>query len=818
MEESRTSSIPSKWASYVLFLRNKGSRYPVQPKHHGSSDAEQSLRKVLVGKRLRTKPWAHLGSKLVVADEKTNDADTDENDTLPAKDKRPTSLISYLHDPDKIKKFSLELESLVNSDFERKWQDTEQDFFTQGVKPTRDTVPPVNTVSPTSTDLVVGNAPKGLGIQTGATEASAEPRIAALGGQMLAHIASSSKLPVMPDTSSCKADTLQGAGLTSGKEAETAQPWANLHLRLASTFANSNRSSKSLKHSPSTDTLTMIDSELMKDAQVSALGKISRKASFINHQSKCQSSSPSGEPPSGPLPALPNTDIPLLATPAQKSAYPDNPLERIQPGEARPISRATLRHSQDSDVSKGASMHASHDNTTEAGRSLAVRSALDLRSSNELSRPVRPKNPSVQLDRSSTRSTGSRVQNEHSHEHHISEATESRTERTESTVNALPLPHLPSPQPRPDHDKRLPAPPSQSHSRPSSQRTHSRTSTNASSLQQGIQPSPQRQALSKSAIKIIVDTDPNTGHFRAGGIAPASNIASSPKRRKIGVQPDMNDVTSVRRHGGRKRGAKSQRRDTIARRQMSRHGSHDCEIASEDEVNPLLAPHYSGNNTRTLSLYKPHLNDSDLMSVKFDHLAAEVVDIKAQLKKQNDSIALMGAVIGFGRPYLPLTASKYRDSVGFISATAAKNSYHDVDNDIHGYATDMRPVSSISSGSTSTTTGRSTTLASVGSGGDGSITDPSECSDLPPKPLKKRMELARNKPSMKNNVSAPLVSVARATTHRDMRHLSLRGEEWPWPTGQTGRKSNRKDWSFSVNIAPTTSDVMDRHLEDMRAW
>ncbi|RMZ86019.1 hypothetical protein DV737_g326, partial [Chaetothyriales sp. CBS 132003] len=573
--ESRSSSIPSKWASYVLALRNKGSKYPLQPKQYASADAEQSLRKLLVGKRLRTKPWTHLGSKPVMVEgEKTNYTNTDEVDPQPAKDKRPTSLISYLHDPDKIKKFSLELESLVNSDFERKWQDTEQDFFTQGAEPERDTLSPVDAVSPKATHMVVGDAPKGLGIETGAAQPLAKPTTEAAGRHSLARFASFSKLPTMPNTCSREANTKQDAGLASGKDAEAAQP---------------------------------------------------------------------------------------------------------------------------------------------------------------------------------------------------------------------------------------------------------RTSTNAGSIQQGVKPTTQRQALSKSAIKIIVDTDPNTGHFRAGGIAPVSSVTTGLKKRKGSMQPDINDVTPARRHGGRKRGAKSHRKDVTAtrsssRRQMARQGSHDCEIASEDEVNPLLAPHYSGNNTRSLSIYKPRLHDADLMSVKFDHLASEVVDIRAELEKQKDSIALIGAVAGFGRPCLPLTTSKYRDSVGVISATAVKNSYHDVDPDIHCYAIDMRPISSISSASTGTTTGRSTTLASAGSGGEGSITDPSECGDLSPTPLKKRMELARNKASMKRNPSAPLVNVARATVHRDLGHLSLRGEEWPWPTSQTGGKSKRKDWTFSVNIAPTTSDVMDRHLEDMRAW
>ncbi|RMD43519.1 hypothetical protein DV735_g1627, partial [Chaetothyriales sp. CBS 134920] len=753
--DSRSSSIPSKWASYVLALRNKGSRNTIQPKQASGSDAEQSLRKVLVGKRLRTKPWANTGSQPVVVDEMANDATDNDvvEDLQPAKDRRPSSLISYLHDPDKIKKFSLELESLVNSEFEKRWQDVEQDFFT------RDTAPPVTTSS-TATEAVVTEPLKGLGIETAAAETTAEPETESVGGQPLAATvdenATAAKLvAVISNTSSHKADTC-------AKEPEAAKhSWTNPHLRIDSNLANSKRSSRGLRHSPSTDTLTVIDSELMKDPQVSGLDSTRKAASF-----KSQSSSPSGEPPSGPLPALPS------AAPSGKAGGRNKSSERsihIQSGESKPTSSVTLRLSKSTGPA------------SERVRSLAVRSALDIRSCDELSRPVRPTNSA-----------------------HISEETEPRSEAAESSVTALP-------QAKPD-DKDV-----GSDGRSSSEQAPSHTDKIASGLQQGKAPT-KRQPLSKSAIKIIVDTDPTTGNFKAGGMAPASGAAGSLRKRRTGTA-EINDMIPARRHGGKKRASRREGASrNSTRRQIGCRNSVDYAIVSEDEVNPLVAPYYSTNNARTLSLYKPRVNETDLMSVKVNHLEAEVIDIRTQLKKQKDSIALMGAVVGFGCPAGPqLAARRYRESVAVMSTAAApKNRYHGgVEPQIRGYATiDVRPMSSTSSVSTCTTTGgRSTTLAS--SAGEGSSTDPSECCDHPPAPLKKRMEQARHKASMRKNLSVPFVSVP---AHRDLSQLSLRGEEWPWPAGYVGGRNKRKDWSFSVNITPTTSDFMDRHLEDMRAW
>ncbi|RMZ83780.1 hypothetical protein DV738_g1065, partial [Chaetothyriales sp. CBS 135597] len=692
--ESRSSSIPGKWASYVLSLRGKGPKSPVPPKQGGGSDAEQSLRKVLVGKRLRTKPWANTNLESqppVVADEATDEINNNDvvEDLQPAKDKRPTSLVSYLHDPDKIKKLSLELESLVNSEFEKRWQAVEQDLF-------------------------------------------------------------------MRETTTAQATET------------TKRSWTNPHLRIDSTLANSKRSSRGLRHSPSTDTLTVIDSELMKDPQLSDLDKPQKASSF-----KSQSSSPSGEPPSGPLPALPT------AAPSGKAGCRNKSSERsihIQSGESKPSSSVTLRLSKNTG--------------TERVRSLAVRSALDIRSCDELSRPVRPMNSA-----------------------HNIELTERGTDVAESTVTALP--HLPTTQAKPDQDKNDP-----SHTQPSSEQAQCHTESTVSPIQQN-KATTKRQALSKSAIKIIVDTDPTTGNFRAGAIAPATGAAGSLRKRRTGTPAEINDMIPVRRHGTKKRGSRGQRRETASRnstrRQTGGCSSLDYAIVSEDEVNPLVAPHYSTNSGRTLSLYKPRVNDADLMSVKVNHLEAEVIDIRTQLKRQKDSIALMGAVVGLGCPVVPqLAARRYRESIGVGSTTVApKNRYHGgVDPKIHGYATiDVRPISSTSSVSTSTTTGRSTTLAS--SAGEGSTTDPSECCDHPPAPLKKRMEQARHKASMRKNLSVPFVTVP---AHRDLSHLSLGGEEWPWPAGYVSGRSKRKDWTFSVNITPTTSDFMDRHLEDMRAW
>lgn len=628
--------------------------------------------------------------------------------------RRPSSPVPSLHDPEKAKRFSEECEALLTN------KDSEKDFLIPLSLPSRSTTsasaPSGSEICDSSRKVTNSGAMAKLRNQAskdspGSFLAAPQPpaRTSSKGGAKIATMVPMTKAACVPATTGLKDRVPAIPDKTSQQNALPAaatqsQP-SKIPLRMASTASTISETSKGPRHAKSTDTLALIEAQIRTTPQTSRVESLKQKFTAGEVQNKQRG--PAGTPPERPLPTLPagspstrsNTPTQVSSTPSRrhsKQSQTSTPIEvqrTMPPDEAGVTPQCCSSRPPASDTSPNG---------------LAI-----IYTGKELANGVTPHTPTSPHSQESCEGESTkykftrhnkndfraerikelkqRIKADMEREHRISEEREvnMRGQQQEPTTTCQ------------DHDSSLPPPESKlqssldqldqfpavpasrpasraSHSGGVSLRGHSRTrshvrQTSKASSRHSYRPATSRgsgrQILGASQIKVLVDTDPVTGHFRAGAMSPEASplcedhgLEASPRKstlryassanlpsridedKQINITSPrkMNSMRSLRSHAS----AISARHSTTGSRQSRRQPTADTPTgslldSSSDDDNLLLSVSRCGKRK-----LRRRWNSNDIRTVQalYDELEKyydTLIRQEQELQKQREEIRMM---------------------------------------------------------------------------------------------------------------------------------------------------------------------------------
>jgi hypothetical protein len=630
---------------------------------------------------------------------------------------RAASPVPSLHDPEKAKRFSEECEALLtNKDFEK-------DFMSTSTGPSH----------AASSNLVPQNGFKGSKFSTAGSEAyvldsstqasdrvwenqtsmvaAPQPpiRTSSKGGARLATMVQITKPVCMPILSGFKDGSLiapDDASVQVPPQLASTRPRVSrIPCRVASVTSTASEATRSPRPAKSSDTLTLIEAQIRTTPRPGHSESSTKKVAQTAVHGK--QLSPSGNPPERPLPdlpadsgsvltktpprpvdiscsglgnparTLPSKDILLMAE--SEKAQPQSPRRHKAPVlslrdhpsevsisqavEEQTLATPTSAYSQSSIISDATGKHrfARHDKT----RFRADRIK-------ELRRRIK-----ADLER----------QNRISEERDDDELAKQATLAVEnSSVQGAPEPEIKA-QPSLDQLDQFPQVPA---SRPASRASHhsgpsrradsrtrghvrqcSKSSSRLSYRSTAPRP-PNRQILGTSQIRVLVDTDPVTGHFRAGAMTPEQgsvhdyrSAEGSPRKptfkgvrsttlpNRIDENKQMNisaprsttSMRSIRSHASAISARHSVAGSHHSKRRPSADTATNSMIDSSDDENLLLTVSKGGKRR-----LRRRWNSNDIRTVQglYEDLGQyyeTLIRQEQELQKQREEIQMMVRVM-----------------------------------------------------------------------------------------------------------------------------------------------------------------------------
>ena len=789
-DKDRPQSLPMKWVRKIAHSRSRSRlKARLAEKQRNPSDASLTPTKQ---PRRRIRPQRAIADLRKRAGYRRQASGKTDNGTVvdldsvhdrPASRKHTASPVPSLHDPEKAKRFSQECEAILsNIDFDRDWlasADVPSTVFSSSVQ----AIQPSGDVFDTDKSTVTRDHNVLQDKSSIATSSTARPRT---GGESLPQ----SVAPQPPERTSSKgikvamavevarprclpglSDFRDGAMLVGNDDADAtstafAQPSPKLTAptRMASIASTVSPSARGPKAAKSTDTLAMIEAHLHEGANTSLVARLKQKTAFMVSPHKRGISS--GMPPERPLP-----DLPAVATrpsPGTSNATQPNEQQpkghrKQQPSLAEQLVETLLdrqglpRHSssqrlEETAVAKGLAIDTG---LTALPDSPALPTPSSLYSQPSLKSQVSANQKVfIRHDISRFRSdrvndVRKRVKADVDRERRISEedVTKPDVQRKPLEHPTPPLPPLPTaalnPQPSIDQlDKFPPVPTSRLASRTSGRsrsRSHARQNSRSST---GYQRPRVKQALGKSNIKVLVDSDPVSNNFRCGTASPTpsttlSSRAPSPAKEMIAEKLNRPlDIrnTEIKPANSVKSSTRSLKSNSSAARTpriFAFDNTSLSQIDSEDDTRSLIstAASYKTNKRKIRRRWNSKdIADVHMLSQDLESCYNTIMKQEKELRKQREEIQFISRVYA---PLIRQHALKqaYRGAVeSMLNNTPTKSSdtrkqpttlAHRAT--VSDTAT-MRPISGISSTSTDATAA-SLTHGSTGS----SSADPDAC-------------------------------------------------------------------------------------------
>jgi hypothetical protein len=636
---SRPHSLPPKWVSRKLSIRRHRRTTSRQSMSNNAGEVVPSLRKSHLRRRIRPqKAVADLRNKAGFASSSSKVADINnvvDLDRVRAHfptERRSSSPVPSLHDPAKAKIFSQECEALLsNPEFDKDW----------GISSTKPLPPlripfekveaesrprpstswsmhnprpdPISDASTSRTEphstFEARKAPETL---PGLTAPDAPVRKSSKGGSRLfAHMTRSACIPILHDS---RDGALIGLGHASDASSTT-RPSLPHELDTPSKMPSATEPERRVKGPrpvASTDTLSRIEAEVQERPHTAIAERLKSSTAFIIGSPK-RPNTASGTPPERPLPALPALPAPSF----EERASSDSRLTDARPQKnPRHVPTNSTRSLQDISALKALTIEAIDTRTLGAESSSSLpRPGSSCSQSSVGSFHISHHDKDQLLPVRSCR-VKRRVQADMTRQRRISEDDESRLDSLDPADRPLPpVPPLEQPRGVVDMVDQFPSVPI---SRPQSQasfatatkRPQSKTKGHArhSSRASSVQPRRAYQTLAVSEIKVLVDTNPVTGSFRAGAMSPSPSTAGSsrdgsPEKARRGLSQTsfrgrdvlINGHTdATNRALTRLPSIRSPRSQTsprhVATRKLLRRGSVANDPDSADDTNTLLCP------------------------------------------------------------------------------------------------------------------------------------------------------------------------------------------------------------------------------------
>ena len=874
---SRPTSLPTRWARRVASFRRKSGQAYGRSESIRSQGKEPSVRKSHTKRRLRTKQknadlrrkanWGASKINLAVLEDPDTVVNLDNVEHMQIRDKRSASFKKFLHDPEEVKKRSLDWGNmLANPEFDNYFFSPSGNvkLFTGANRKSLDLseiargheAAAEKLTDPAGVATEQGGisfahdvaAPEAFAYQSmpvgkRSTGPSPPERTSSKIGPKMAQVAYFSRatcIPVRAGTRDTGAMAYSDLPDTSDNlESETEPQRGNLRQRMASTFSHAGRPSKTPKHVASTDTLAKIDAE-MKSPRLSTFDKIKQTTAFIIPPTRKNNPTPSGVPPPGPLPDLPSTHLessgksdgykdPVVVTTVSSVTSPEiiqlpHGYESLESGRS---SRRSSRRSRAAALAKGLTVRPIDVDVTSVGGAIPTPTSVYSQASVDSQQSQLLKKSYIRHDLSTFRSDRINerkklYQKDRSRERRISEEDEIRPPGSPPTEPVLPLPlRLKAQASVDDLDKFPPPPPSRASSRASTRRTqsrarsHVRQSSRASSAHRGNVYVRQREALGTSEIKILVDANPS-GKFRAGAISPEPSIAGSQngsptKFHRGSRQNSLQDVTNIVKPAGKKaslRSLKSQGSTRVPKTvgRTLRKGSIDGVIDGEDEVSPLL-----GLATNSLVRVPAKSFASGAQTAQLERIVHSLEHaLKKQheeMRKQNEEMKRQDEKIKLmGTLFNKLTLDEARRRAADSGALAQRHR-DSLQVNAKVIKNGVRPISHISATSTTTNATLDSMTQTSAASGDASLTDPFEYDE--PQVTKRPSTAKSSKQSVLTALHRPppVASVIpRGRLPEETSLMSGKGSKLAIDGDEEARKR------LSVNHELLTTDIIDDSL------
>ena len=780
-DKDRPQSLPMKWVRKIAHSRSRSRlKARLAEKQRKPSDASLTPTKQ---PRRRIRPQRAIADLRKRAGYRRQASGKTDNGTVvdldsvhdrPASRKHTVSPVPSLHDPEKAKRFSQECEAILsNIDFDRDWLASAEDpsavfsSSVQAIQPSgdifdsdRNTAIHDNNVPHGKSRTVISSTagPRTAGESLPQSVAPQPPERTSSKGIKVAMAVEVARPRCLPGLS----DFRDGATLVANDDVDaantaSAQPSPKLTAptRMASIASTVSPSAKGPKAAKSTDTLAMIEAHLHEGASTSLVARLKQKTAFMVPQHKRGISS--GVPPERPLPELPaEATKPLgLSNVSQQNAQQQQGHRKQQPSLAEQLVETLLdrqglpRPSSSQRLEETAAVKGLAIDTelTALPDSPALPTPSSLYSQPSLKSQVSANQKAfIRHDVSRFRSdrvndVRKRVKADMDRERRISEEDETRPDVQRKPLErpTPPLPPLPAaalnPQPSIDQlDKFPPVPTSRPASRTSGRsrsRSHARQNSRSST---GYQRPRVKQALGKSNIKVLVDSDPVSNNFRCGAASPTpsatlSSRAPSPAQEMISEKlnrpldirnTEVKPANSVR---SSTRSLKSNSSAARTPRIFAFDNTSLSQIDSEDDTRSLISTtaSYKTNKRKIRRRWNSKdIADVHMLSQDLESCYNTIMKQEKELRKQREEIqfisrvyaplirqhALKQAYRGAVDSMLDNTPTKSSDTRKQPKALAHRATVSDT-------AT-MRPISGISSTSTDATAA-SLTHGSTGS-------------------------------------------------------------------------------------------------------
>ncbi|ETN40745.1 uncharacterized protein HMPREF1541_05025 [Cyphellophora europaea CBS 101466] len=617
--------------------------------------------------------------------------------------RRSSSPVPSLHDPEKAKRFSEECEALLtNKDFEKDFLSPPAASIGNATSASREAAVAQNTSKQTKED-VVGEAKPAQCSPSSSLLAAPHPpvRTSSKGDARLATMVHMTKILGTPAVTSSTGDALVVSDVSSnqsaGQRAITQSQHSQIPCRMASAESTDTKKTNRARAAKSTDTLALIEAQIRDPVNFSRDGQMDQKfEAGLPHHKKL---GPAGTPPERPLPDLPTT------RPTSPSSLPVRASSVLSIGSTRRSLLSPLSEPERNRSTTAVDVGSCQGSIPILPKGLAIKHLDEDRVGDPA--PTSPSSIYSQTSQVSGQSTKHkfvrhdksvfraaritevrrRIQADRDREQRISEESERPGREEHNPVNIGLDPPLPFPSALKEQssldqlDQFPPVPASRpasrtSHNSATIHRPHSRTrshvrqSSKASSrysYRHAIPRGQGGQILATSQIKVLVDTDPVTGNFRAGAMTPEPSPireAHSPEHTpikpstlrtirpaklpsRIDENEQVNDVSprkktstrSLRSHTS----AVSGRHSMTGSRQSARRPSSDVshlESSDDEDVMPFSV---GKNGKRKL---RRRWNSNDIRTVQmmyndFEDIYESLMQKEREVQQQRDEIQRM---------------------------------------------------------------------------------------------------------------------------------------------------------------------------------
>ena len=672
----RPTSVPAKWVARKLSIRRHRRTTSRQSDKKSSVDLTASPRMAQLRRRLRPrKAIDDLRRKAGFASSSTNLADEERVVDLNAlvstssPEKRSSSPVPSLHDPEKAKRFSQECEALLsNLNFDKDWLGTNDKppphlrpapGAAQVSEPPRPTTSHHAPITASNSDTEhsqrshapqpVEEARKGPETLHGAIAPEPPERTSSKGGPRLASLVHMSRPACTPILHGFRDGDLTGLA-DGGKSSSTITP--SQPTTIEAPTRQSSTMSRHFHEGPwpvaSTDTLTMIEAQVQDSAHAAIVEKLKQKTAFIVGSHK-RSNTATSLPPERPLPSLPRPLVeagPEQPTPDLSgiTGAPEHPLKGDV---SHAPSNGMNRKLQDVAALKGLTIDPINTETraVQASPTLPTPSSTYSQASMGSLTSVGLSVPFTRHDISRlrpdrTRGLKKRVQDDLARERRISE--EDETTPVSLDYAERPLPPVPSLEHQRSIDQldQFPSVPS---SRPQSRasvgakrastqsQSRSRSHARHSSKGSAIRPRRARQTLGTSEIKVLVDNSPVIDQSHVGVSALDPSMAgdseargvlkprhglhtTSSNQHDIGKEPDGSKAVSTKKPSLRSLRSQASSRPSTSIARPPRRGSVDPVTDSEDDI----LPHFTSTriNSAGVKRLRRRWNSNDIQAMQ----------------------------------------------------------------------------------------------------------------------------------------------------------------------------------------------------------